>query len=92
MQHFVTGYRFFPRDRRSRRLRPHCGSEIFAICPRRHYGWSETVQGDTGEITGGMDISEQLRTWRAFTGFLRWAGSGAGLVVLTLVVLALRGW
>jgi hypothetical protein len=38
-----------------------------------------------------MDISEQLRTWRAFTGFLKWSASGGGLVILALVIIGLFG-
>jgi hypothetical protein len=43
------------------------------------------------EGTGGMDISEQLRTWRAFTGFVKWSASGVGLIMLALIVIGLCG-
>jgi len=29
-----------------------------------------------------MDISEQLRTWRAFTGILKWLAFCAGFILL----------
>jgi hypothetical protein len=44
-----------------------------------------------GEEAVKMDISEQLRTWRAFTGFVKWSASGVGVVMLALVVLGLSG-
>jgi hypothetical protein len=47
------------------------------------------VQGETGGEAVGMDISEQLRTWRAFTGVVKWTASGAGLVILTLLAICL---
>lgn len=32
-----------------------------------------------------MDISEQLRTWRAFTGIVRWLAFVAGFILLAFV-------
>ncbi len=49
------------------------------------------MEDEAGEAAKTMDISEQLRTWRAFTGFVKWSASGAGLVMLTLVVFGLCG-
>jgi len=36
-----------------------------------------------------MDIREQLRTWRAFTGYIRWLTAGMTVFLLTVVLLGL---
>jgi hypothetical protein len=69
----------------------HCAIQTFAISPPRHQKGLTAVQGDAGDGNGGMDISEQLRTWRAFTGFVRWSACGLGLVLVSLIVLCGRG-
>jgi hypothetical protein len=70
---------------------PHCEKSRFAICRRASFRRNHAVEDEAGEAAEAMDISEQLRTWRAFTGFVKWSASGAGLVMLTLVVFGLCG-
>jgi hypothetical protein len=58
---------------------------------RQCFDGENAVHGNWCEGAGTMDISEQLRTWRAFTGFVKWVASGVGIVVLVLIIIGLCG-
>jgi hypothetical protein len=44
-----------------------------------------------GEQTGTMDISEHLRTWKLFTGLVKWSMGGIALVMLGLLIFRTHG-
>ena len=49
------------------------------------------ARGDTCDHTGKMDIGEHLRTWKLFTGLIKWSLIGIGLVMVWLAVFRTHG-
>lgn len=44
------------------------------------------VHGHTSQQPGAMDISEHVRTWKAFTGLMKWSMSAIGILLLVLLI------
>jgi len=44
-----------------------------------------------GEQSGTMDISEHVRTWKLFTGLVKWSMAGLALVMLGLLIFRTHG-
>jgi len=43
------------------------------------------------EQTGTMDIGEHLRTWKLFTGLVKWSMAGIALLMLGLLIFRTHG-
>jgi hypothetical protein len=44
------------------------------------------AHGNTSDQHSSMDIGEHVRTWKAFTGLIKWSMSLIGLVMLFLLI------
>ena len=49
------------------------------------------AHGDTGEETRSMDIGEHLRTWKLFTGLIKWSVVGIGVIMAMLAIFRTHG-
>ena len=41
---------------------------------------------DDHSAGGSMDLADHLRTWRQFTGLIKWSIAGIGFIMLVLFV------
>ncbi len=41
---------------------------------------------DDHSVGGSMDLADHLRTWRQFTGLIKWSIAGIGFIMLILFV------
>jgi hypothetical protein len=44
------------------------------------------ARGNTSDRADKMDIGEHLRTWRLFTGLIKWFLIGIGLIMALLAI------
>ncbi|MDE2183919.1 MAG: aa3-type cytochrome c oxidase subunit IV [Alphaproteobacteria bacterium] len=47
------------------------------------------MAADSSDQHGAMDISDHVRTWKAFTGLVKW--SAAAIAAIMLLLLVFRG-
>ena len=49
------------------------------------------ASGDNGDRADTMDIGEHLRTWKHFTGLIKWFLIGIGLIMALLAIFRTHG-
>ena len=50
-----------------------------------------TEHGDHEEVSGSMDISAHVRTWKLFTSLIKWNIVAAAILMLLLLVFRTNG-
>jgi hypothetical protein len=56
-----------------------------------HLGIAMAAHDHNGEQPGTMDISEHVRTWKLFTGLVKWSMAGLALLMLVLLIFRTHG-
>ena len=46
---------------------------------------------DQHDSAGSMDISDHVRTWKLFTGLVKWSMAGIALLMLVLLIFRTHG-
>ncbi len=56
-------------------------------------GTDMAAQGDShGDYTpGSMDISQHVKAWTGFTGFVKWSAIGIGIIMIGLAIFRTHG-
>lgn len=44
------------------------------------------MNAQTNHESGTMDIGEHIRTWKGFTGLIKWSLSAIGVIMLLLLI------